>query len=99
MNDKEFKPQKDLGRLFATKTKTHEKSPDYWGELAIDINDKTRVQMIDGLYVIKIDGWKVKSKNSGQTYLSLKINRYVPEGQTFEGSSSKQDDDDSDIPF
>jgi hypothetical protein len=60
----------------ASQTKKHEKSPDYWGEIAIDVKDLTKVEQVNGLLVFKINGWKRKTQ-AGATYLSLAIDRYV----------------------
>lgn len=91
----DFEYRKDSGRLMASQSKRNEKSPDYWGEIAIDVKDMTKVQQQNGLYVFKINGWKRKSK-TGVTYLSLAVDRYIPRG---EESQARPDDDDSDIPF
>ena len=90
----QFEAKKDSGRLMATQSKMKELSPDYWGEIAIDIKNMTTVTMKNGLYVIKLSGWKRKSK-AGQTYLSLAVNRYVAEGK----ASPVQNDPDEDVPF
>ena len=66
-----FKPRADFGNLHATKSKMHEKSPDYFGEVAIDPKDLTNVRVEDGLHIYKLGGWKLQAK-SGKTYLSLK---------------------------
>lgn len=71
-----YEQRKDSGRLMASTTKKHEKSPDYWGEIAIDVKDLTKVEQVNGLLVFKINGWKRKTQ-AGSTYLSLAIDRYV----------------------
>jgi hypothetical protein len=71
-----YEHRKDSGRLMASQTKKHEKSPDYWGEIAIDVKDLTKVEQVNGLLVFKINGWKRKTQ-AGATYLSLAIDRYV----------------------
>lgn len=88
---KEFKPYPDAGKLMASATKRGEKSPDYWGEIAINLKDMTNIHTEDGLTIVKLSGWKKQDKN-GKTYLSLGVNRYVPEG-----AISPQRDDD--VPF
>lgn len=90
----QFETKKDSGRLMATQSKKNEQSPDYWGEIAIDIKNMTNVTMQNGLYVIKLSGWKRKSK-AGQTYLSMAVNRYVAEGK----AAPAQSDPDEDVPF
>ena len=91
----DFEPRKDSGRLMASQSKRSEKSPDYWGEIAIDIKDQTKVSVVNGLYIFKLNGWKKKSK-SGVTYLSLSVDRFVP--KTSE-EPAKEDDDNEDMPF
>lgn len=72
-----FEQKPDSGRLMAAQSKRSEKSPDYWGEIAINPKDLAGVSMENGLYVYKISGWKKQSK-SGSTYLSLSVNRSTP---------------------
>ena len=88
----EFKPKADSGNLHATKSKKSEKSPDYFGEIAVNLNDKTNIVTKDGLTIIKLSGWKRQSK-AGKTYLSMGVSRFVPEGQ----APAQQDDED--VPF
>lgn len=92
----DYEHRKDSGRLMASQSKRSEKSPDYWGEIAIDIKDMTKVQVQNGLHVFRLNGWKRKSK-TGATYLSVAVDRFIPKE---EGSSSRRnDDDDEDVPF
>jgi len=91
----DFAPRKDSGRLMASQTKRNENSPDYWGEIAIDIKDKTKVQVVDGLYVFKFSGWKKKSKN-GTTYLSIAVDRFMPKDSE---APTRSQEDDTDVPF
>lgn len=91
----DFAPRKDSGRLMASQTKRNENSPDYWGEIAIDIKDKTKVQVVDGLYVFKLSGWKKKSKN-GTTYLSIAVDRFMPKDAE---APARSQEDDNDVPF
>ena len=99
MSEKEFKEYPDGGSLKANTTKKLESSPDYWGSIAIDLSNSTAVQVVDGLSVFKISGWKKRNKE-GKTYLSLSINRYVSEHNASAErkllSSFGQDDD---VPF
>lgn len=91
----EFEAKKDSGRLMASQSKKHEKSPDYWGDIAIDIKDMTKVSVQNGLYIFKINGWKRKNK-MGATYLSLSVDRYIP--KTDNRPAPKRDDEE-DVPF
>lgn len=92
----EYKPYKDGGSLRASNTKKTEKSPDYWGDIAIDMSNMTNVQVIDGLHCFRISGWK-KHDKSGKTFLSLSVSRAVPEGRP--APQNDFSDDDSSIPF
>jgi hypothetical protein len=99
MSEKEFTEYPDSGSLKASAVKKSESSPDYWGTIAIDLSNTAAVKVVDGLSVFKISGWK-KRNSAGQTYLSLAINRWVPEHDAIAerklSSSFGQDDD---IPF
>ena len=89
-----FEQRPDSGRLMAAQSKRSEKARDYWGELAINIKDLTNAQVEQGFVTFKLSGWKKQSK-SGVTYLSLAIDRRVPQEET--RKPRRQDDDD--IPF
>jgi hypothetical protein len=91
----QFKPRPDSGSLNASSSKRSDKSPDYFGEITLNLKDMTNIRIEDGLHIVKINGWKKVAK-SGKTYLSLAVNRYIPEGQAPEPQSQLPDDD---IPF
>jgi hypothetical protein len=97
---KDFKPYPDAGSLRASLTKKGEKSPDYWGNIAINMKDLTNVQTVDGLTVIKLSGWKKQDKQ-GKTYLSIAVDRFVPENRTGSAPQTRRQEDnlDDDIPF
>ena len=96
-----FKQRADSGSLNASASKRTEKSPDYFGEIAINLKDMTNIRVEDGLHIIKLSGWK-KIAKSGKTYLSLGVKR-----KEFEEQSSapppppapKEEISDDDIPF
>ena len=99
MSDKQYKPYPDSGSLRASQTKKGPKSPDYWGTIAINLKDATNIQTVDGLTVVKLSGWK-KQDSQGKTYLSIAVDRFVPEQRQAPRPQARQDDDlDSDIPF
>ena len=89
-----FEHKADSGRLMATQSKRTEKSPDYWGEIAINLKDMTKIKVENGLHIVKLSGWKKKSK-AGQVYLSLAVDRFVPRGEEPQSHPS----DDEDVPF
>jgi hypothetical protein len=91
----ELKPNQ--GSLFATKVKKHPKAPDYFGELIIDMNS---LEVENGVAKVKLGGWKIKSESSGNTFLSLKIDTWKPDGaQQPKTQSNNNGDMDDDIPF
>lgn len=106
--EKQFKPYPDGGSLHAVASKKSVNGKDYFGEIAINLNDKTNVRTTpEGLTIVKLSGWKKVSKNNGKTYLSLSVDRYVPkEAQQDQGQPTNRfqkpaadEFDDSDIPF
>lgn len=97
MYEKEFKPYPDSGSLRASQTKKGPKSPDYWGTIAINLKDMTNVQTVDGLTVVKLSGWK-KQDTQGRTYLSIAVDRFVPEQKSAPRQQQKSNDD-FDAPF
>jgi hypothetical protein len=97
----EYKPYPDSGSLRASATKKGPKSPDYWGDIAINLKDLTNVKTVDGLTVVKLSGWK-KVDKQGKTYLSIAVDRFVPNAQggvRQENQAQQFSEDDSDIPF
>lgn len=94
----EFKPRKDSGSLRATTSKRSEKSPDYWGDIAVDLRDQTNLKVVDGLTVIRVNGWK-KTDRAGKTFLSLAVDRFVPQNRSAPAPAPQNDDLDGDIPF
>lgn len=99
----EYKPFPDSGSLRASTTKKGPKSPDYWGNIAINLKDMTNIKNEDGLTVVKLSGWK-KVDKQGKTYLSISVDRFVPEQKSggYTRQETRQEDnfgDDSDIPF
>lgn len=95
----DFEQRPDSGRLMASKVKKSPKSPDYWGEIAINVKDTQNVQVIDGMYVFRLSGWKKVSKN-GATYLSLAIDRREREDAPKPAKKAERIEDmDNDVPF
>jgi hypothetical protein len=82
----------NTGGMWKTKEKRHEKSPDMWGELKIDPEYlRELIADADGLVTVKIDAWK-KTTTAGNTFLSLKINTWKPEGQASKPSADNGKD-------
>ena len=98
----DFKPLPDSGQLFATQSKKTPKSPDYFGNIALNMKDLTNIKTEDGLTVVKLSGWK-KVDKQGKTYLSISVDRFVPEQKTggYTRQETRQEDNinDDDIPF
>lgn len=97
-----YKPYPDSGSLRSSTSKKGPKSPDYWGNIAINLKDMTNIKTEDGLTVVKLSGWKKVGKD-GKTYLSIGVDRFVPmqEGGGFSRQPTRQEDNfgDDDIPF
>lgn len=98
MSDKQYKPYPDSGSLRASQTKKGPKSPDYWGNIAINLKDLTNIQTEDGLTIVKLSGWK-KQDSQGRTFLSIAVDRFVPEQKSAPRPKAQDDDLDGDIPF
>jgi|LakMenE01Jun11ns_1017448.scaffolds.fasta_scaffold7484212_2 hypothetical protein len=90
----ELKPNQ--GTLFATKVKKHPKAPDYFGELLVEIST---LEVVNGVAKVKLGGWKIKSESSGNTFLSIKIDTWKPDGEKQAQPQSNNGDMDDDIPF
>ena len=100
-DQKTYKPYPDSGSLRATMSKRTPMSPDYWGNIAINLNDMTAIKKEDGLTVVKLSGWK-KVDSSGKTYLSLSVDRFVPAaegGQAPAPKAQSRTEPDDDVPF
>ena len=93
--EQKFQPKPNTGSLFKINVKSSENSPDMKGDIFID----TKTLDIDsnGMAVVKLSGWKSVSKTSGKSYLSLKVDQWVPtSAPKFQPKQEEQDDD---IPF
>jgi hypothetical protein len=94
MSDKEVRP--DSGILLASQSKKTEKSPDYYGEITVNLADMTKITKDGNLYTIKLSGWKRRSK-AGNTFLSLAVDRWIPKNSP--APQSSKNDFDEDVPF
>jgi len=95
-----YKAYPDGGSLRASQSKKGPKSPDYWGDISINLKDMTNIKTEDGLTVVKLSGWK-KVDKQGKTYLSIAVDRFVPNTQLGRQENQAQSfpEDDQDIPF
>jgi hypothetical protein len=73
----EYKPFPDSGSLRASTSKKGPKSPDYWGNIAINLKDMTNIKNEDGLTVVKLSGWK-KVTSRARHICRLSVDRFVP---------------------
>ena len=73
------------GVLFSNKKKTKETSPDYTGklELSDEVISDLVSQMERGVEkpVLSLAGWKKTANKTGETFLSLRGNKYEERGQ------------------
>lgn len=96
MEQNKFEALPNTGSLFSTIVKKTPASPDYWGDIKLDLST---VDVVDGIATFKVSGWKKKSK-SGSTYLSIAVNTWKPEGQQAKPQQQSSNDfDDDNIPF
>lgn len=86
-----FEQKPDSGRLMAAQSKRSEKSPDYWGEIAINLKDMNNVTVENGLHIFKLSGWKKKSK-AGATYLSLSVSRMTKDAAPTKKQEEEEDE-------
>ena len=98
MTDK-YKPLPDKGSLRATQSKRTPMSPDYWGNITINLGDDTNLVREGKNVIVKISGWK-KPDINGKTFLSLTVDRWVPTQESKpKPKSSGFDDMENDVPF
>lgn len=81
------------GALFVNRVKKKEKSPDYSGELLLDLES---FGAGEGKVKVRLAGWKKVGK-SGTTFLSLSAS--APLENKEEPRQAQQQDFDDDIPF
>ena len=67
--DNEYENKPNFGSLHAVKVKKKPNSPDYSGDIVIDLRD---FKIVDNKITVALGGWKKVGKRSGKTYLSLK---------------------------
>jgi len=77
------------GVLFAMGAKINPKSPDYQGDLYIDLNG---MDVKDGKVEIRIAGWKKQTK-TGSTMLSLAVDRYKKKTANKNQGANQVEDD------
>jgi hypothetical protein len=92
-----YQPKPNTGSLFANKEKKSPQSPDYQGDILIDL---ATLEASKGVVKVRIAGWK-KQSASGLTYLSLAVDTFKPKSaqeQPRPRAASVADEQD-DIPF
>lgn len=72
-----YENKPNTGKLFHQKVKKNPKSPDYTGELLIDIET---LEVKNGKAKVRLAGWK-KTSEKGNTYLSLNIDTFKPKNE------------------
>jgi hypothetical protein len=92
--DKPYEAPPNSGSLMASKSKKTEKSPDYWGDITLDVS---KLGLPNGKGKVRISGWKRQSK-TGSTFLSLQL-APMQEQQDFPKENKKEEIEDDDIPF
>jgi hypothetical protein len=83
----------NTGALFAVKTKTNPKAPDYSGDILIDLSS---MNVKDGKVEVRLAGWKRQTKN-GAVFLSLMVDKY--EKKEVKTPAQQIQEMDDDVPF
>jgi len=82
-----YEPKPNSGSLFPNKSKSKPSSPDYSGDLLIDVRS---LNAVGGIAKVRVAGWKKETMNG--TFLSLAIS-------TPQEKSQPAQKDDNDDPF
>ena len=94
--DKPYEPRPNSGSLFAKKSKTKPTSPDYFGDILIDLS---AFQVEDGKIKVSLSGWK-KVSATGKQYLSLAASApREQEQRSYGGGYNQPAPTDDDCPF
>jgi len=91
--DKPFETKPNTGVLFASKSKTSEKQPDYNGNLLIDLSE---FEVVDNQVNVSLGGWK-NTMGNGATYLRISASK--PWVKEESGSAFKRTSETDDVPF
>jgi len=94
MYDKPYEQKPNSGSLFISKTKKSEKSPDYYGEILVNVRD---FDVSGDTVKIRVAGWKKQSRN-GSNFLSLAVSPSEDQPVTQSEPTSLADVSE-DIPF
>ena len=91
-----YEPKPNTGSLFANKEKKSPQSPDYQGDILVDVSS---LEVVNGVAKVKIAGWK-KTSAKGLVYLSLAVDTFKPKAaeQPRQRAVSVADMED-DLPF
>jgi len=91
-----YEPKPNTGSLFANKEKKSPQSPDYQGDILVDVST---LEVVNGVAKVKLAGWK-KTSAKGLVYLSLSVDTFKPKAaeQPRQRAASVADEQD-DIPF
>ena len=93
--DKPYEPRPNSGSLFAKKSKAKPTSPDYFGDLLIDLSG---FQVENGKIKVSLSGWK-KVSSTGKQYLSLAASAPREQEQRSGGYNQPAPVDDDSCPF
>ena len=91
--DKPYEQRPNSGSLFAKKSKTKPTSPDYFGDVLIDLSG---YQIVNNQIKVVLSGWK-KVSSTGKQYLSLAAS--PPRDEQVPQRHQEASADDGDCPF
>ena len=90
-----YEPKPNTGSLFANKEKKSPQSPDYQGDILVDVST---LEVINGVAKVKLAGWK-KTSAKGLVYLSLSVDTFKPKAAQEQPRQRSVADEQDDIPF
>ena len=98
--DKPYVPKPNTGSLFANKEKAKPNSPDYRGEVLVNVAD---LEVVNGVAKVKLSGWKTTA-STGLVYLYLMVDTWQPDPNYKKQEQPRQRaasvaDEQDDIPF
>lgn len=90
----ESKEYVNSGALFSTSVKKNPKSPDYFGDMLLDLK---ALGIGQGKAKLRLSGWKKTTSKS--TFLALSIQAFPDQEQEHQEAPQAKPVEDDDIPF
>lgn len=91
---KPFQEKLNSGSFHSQSVKKSENSPDYTGSITLDLR---ALGIGEGVYKLRLSGWKRIAKSNGKQYLSLAVSAFTE--QDAPRAMPQQEEAPDDIPF